>query len=318
MTSAEKVKRGFRLGELDLERRLADEVSYQQKLRKLQLAMLELEEIYRVERRRGIIALEGWDASGKSGAIQRLIEKLDPRWVQVWPIGRPSPEEQGRHYLWRFWQRLPPPGQIAIFDRTWYGRVLVERVEGLARPKEWRRAYDEINAFEKMLVDDGVRLVKLFLHTSEAEQLRRFRERIETPTKHWKISPDDIRNRARRRDYLAALDDMAESVSSVRPFVDAYRLIDGRTLHVLAQGRLLNLAAAEGHPAAVMDMSFANQALSAEYMVKHGRTLAKKVFVVPREIDLEIARLKLASMGVKIDELTKAQREYLASWTHGT
>jgi AMP-polyphosphate phosphotransferase len=159
MPSAVKVKPGFRLAELDLERRLADEASYQQKLRKLQIAMLEVEEIYRVERRRGIIALEGWDASGKSGAIQRLIEKLDPRWVDVWPIGRPNSEEQGRHYLWRFWQRLPLPGQIAIFDRTWYGRVLVERVEGLARPKEWRRAYDEINAFEKMLVDDGVRLV---------------------------------------------------------------------------------------------------------------------------------------------------------------
>ncbi len=208
MTSAVKVKTGFKLAELDLERRLADEAGYQQKLRKLQIAMLELEEIYRVERRRGIIALEGWDASGKSGAIQRLIEKLDPRWVQVWSIGRPTPEEQGRHYLWRFWQRLPPPGQIAIFDRTWYGRVLVERVEGLARPKEWRRAYDEINAFEKMLVDDGVRLVKLFLHISDAEQLRRFRERIATPTKHWKMSAEDIRNRAHRRDYLSALDDM--------------------------------------------------------------------------------------------------------------
>jgi AMP-polyphosphate phosphotransferase len=205
MTSAVKVKPGFKLAELDLERRLADEASYLQKLRKLQLAMLELEEIYRVERRRVIIALEGWDASGKSGAIQRLIEKLDPRWVQVWPIGRPSPEEQGRHYLWRFWQRLPPPGQIAIFDRTWYGRVLVERVEGLARPKEWRRAYDEINAFEKMLVDDGVRLVKLFLHISDAEQLRRFRERITKPTKHWKVNAEDIRNRAHRRDYLSAL-----------------------------------------------------------------------------------------------------------------
>jgi polyphosphate kinase 2 (PPK2 family) len=208
MTSAVKVKSGFRLGELDLERRLADEASYQQKLRKLQIAMLELEQIYRVERRRGIIALEGWDASGKSGAIQRLIEKLDPRWVQVWPIGRPTPEEQGRHYLWRFWQRLPPPGQIAIFDRTWYGRVLVERVEGLSRPKEWRRAYDEINAFEKMLVDDGVRLVKLFLHISDEEQLRRFHERIATPTKHWKINAEDMRNRAHRPDYLVALDDV--------------------------------------------------------------------------------------------------------------
>jgi AMP-polyphosphate phosphotransferase len=208
MTSAVKVKSGFRLAELDLDRRLPDEASYLQKLRKLQIAMLELEQIYRVERRRGIIALEGWDASGKSGAVQRLIEKLDPRWVQVWPIGRPSPEEQGRHYLWRFWQRLPPPGQIAIFDRSWYGRVLVERVEALARPKEWRRAYDEINAFEKMLVDDGVRLVKLFLHISDEEQLRRFHERIATPTKHWKINAEDMRNRARRRDYLLALNDM--------------------------------------------------------------------------------------------------------------
>jgi polyphosphate kinase 2 (PPK2 family) len=208
MVWAIKVKSGFRLADLDLERRLADEANYQQKLRKQQIAMLELEEIYRVERRRGIIAIEGWDASGKSGAVQRLIEKLDPRWVQVRPIGRPSAEEHGRHYLWRFWQRLPPPGQIAIFDRTWYGRVLVERVEGLARPKEWRRAYDEINAFEKMLVDDGVRLVKLFMHISDAEQLRRFQERIATPTKHWKISAEDIRNRARRRDYLSALDDM--------------------------------------------------------------------------------------------------------------
>ena len=214
MASAVKVKSGFRLAELDLDRRLANEASYLQKLRKLQTAMLDIEEIYRVERRRGIVALEGWDAAGKSGAIGRLIEKLDPRWVHVWSISRPSPEEQGRHYLWRFWQRLPPPGQIAIFDRTWYGRVLVERVEGLARPKEWRRAYDEINAFEKMLVDDGVRLVKLFLHISGEEQLRRFRERVVTPTKHWKISAEDIRNRSRRRDYLAALDDMLARTST--------------------------------------------------------------------------------------------------------
>jgi AMP-polyphosphate phosphotransferase len=208
MASAVRVKSGFRLAELDLHQRLADQASYLQKLGKLQVAMLQLEEIYRVERRRGIIVLEGWDAAGKSGAVQRLIEKLDPRWVEVWPIGRPSPEEQGRHYLWRFWQKLPLPGQIAIFDRSWYGRVLVERVEGLARPKEWRRAFGEISAFEKMLVDDGIRLVKLFLHISGQEQLRRFRDRITTPTKHWKINPEDIKNRALRPDYLAALDDM--------------------------------------------------------------------------------------------------------------
>src|SRR5712671_7567806 len=193
MASAVKVKSAFTLARVDLDRRLKDEQSYRHKLNKLQLAMLELEQIYRVERRRGIIALEGWDAAGKGGAIQRLTEKLDPRWVQVWPIGKPSPDEQGRHYLWRFWERLPLPGNIAIFDRTWYGRVLVERVETLARPKEWRRAYDEINAFEKMLVNDGIRLVKLFLHISDEEQLRCFRERVMTPTKHWKMTVEDIR-----------------------------------------------------------------------------------------------------------------------------
>jgi AMP-polyphosphate phosphotransferase len=214
MASAIKVKSGFTLAGLDLDRRFNDEESYQRELGKLQIAMLELEQIYRVERRRGIIAVEGWDASGKGGAIQRLTAKLDPPWVKVWPIGKPTPEEQGRHFLWRFWQRLPSPGNIAIFDRTWYGRVLVERVEGLASPKEWRRAYDEINAFEKMLVDDGVRLVKLFLHISDEEQLRRYRERIITPTKRWKMTAEDIRNRARRQEYLAALDDMFSLTST--------------------------------------------------------------------------------------------------------
>jgi polyphosphate kinase 2 (PPK2 family) len=219
MASAVKVNSGFTLAALDLDRRLKDEESYRDQLSKLQIAMLELEQIYRVERRRGIIAVEGWDASGKGGAIQRLTERLDPRWVQVWPIGEPSPEEQGRHFLWRFWQKLPPPGNIAIFDRSWYGRILVERVEALARPKEWRRAYEEINAFEKMLVDDGIRLVKLFLHISGEEQLRRFRERVITPTKRWKMTVEDIRNRARRSDYLAALDDMfALTSTAVAPW----------------------------------------------------------------------------------------------------
>jgi len=117
---------------------------------------------------------------------------------------------------------------------------------------------------------------------------------------------------------LETLAAMSRGRRAVRPFVEEFTLEGGRRVYVLGEGRLINLTAAEGHPASVMDMSFANQALSAEYVVKHGRTLARKVFVVPREIDLEIARLKLASMGVTIDELTKAQREYLASWTHGT
>ena len=118
MASAVKVKSAFTLARVDLDRRLKDEESYRHQLSKLQIAMLKLEQIYRVERRRGIIAVEGWDAAGKGGAIQRLTERLDPRWVQVWSIGNPSPDEQSRHYLWRFWQRLPLPGNIAIFDRT--------------------------------------------------------------------------------------------------------------------------------------------------------------------------------------------------------
>jgi polyphosphate kinase 2 (PPK2 family) len=214
MAQTIKVRKGFSLAAVDLARRLPDEASYERALKHAQIAMLELEQIYRVEGRRGVVAIEGWDAGGKGGAIQRLVARLDPRWVRVWSIGKPTPQEQGRHYLWRFWERLPAPGHIAIFDRTWYGRVLVERVEGFARPKEWRRAYDEINAFEKILVDDGVGLVKLFLHVSADEQARRFRERITSPTKHWKINVEDIRNLARRRDYLEALEDMFARTST--------------------------------------------------------------------------------------------------------
>ncbi len=259
MTLAVKVGPGFTLASVDLARRLDDEDSYQRRLRELQVALLELEQIYRVEGRRGIVAIEGWDAAGKGGAIQRLTEKLDPRWIRVWSIGRPGPDEQGRHYLWRFWQRLPPPGHIAIFDRTWYGRVLVERVEGLARPNEWRRAYEEINAFEKTLVDDGVRLVKLFLHISADEQLRRFRERITTPTKRWKMTADDIRNRSRRRDYLEAVDDMF---------------------------RLTSTAAAPWHAVAAEYKWFARVAV-AEKAVE---TLGEGIALGPPALDPEVAR----------------------------
>ena len=122
MPLAYQVKPGFDLGKVDLARRLDDEESYQRQLRKLQVAMLQLQQIFRVEGRRGIIVLEGWDAAGKDGAIRRMTEKLDLRWLRVCPIGKPTAEEQGRHFLWRFWQLLPPPGHLAIFDRSWYGR----------------------------------------------------------------------------------------------------------------------------------------------------------------------------------------------------
>lgn len=158
--------------------------------------------------RRVIIGFEGWDAAGKGGAIKRLILYMDPRGYEVHPIGPPTEMELKHHYLRRFWQRLPARGKLTIFDRTWYGRVLVERVEGFASKAEWKRAYDEINDFERVLVDDGYLLLKFFLHISSKEQLRRFKARQADPLKQWKITEDDWRNRKKRPQYLKAVEDM--------------------------------------------------------------------------------------------------------------
>ncbi len=157
---------------------------------------------------RSMILFEGWDAAGKGGAIQRLTTGWDPRHFHVWPISAPTEEERGRHFLWRFWQKLPGRGRIAIFDRTWYGRVLVERVEAYASEREWRRAYDEINEFEAQQQADGVTIVKLFLHVTQEEQDKRLADRLDHPWKRWKVTPEDFRNRARRDDYLAAMKEM--------------------------------------------------------------------------------------------------------------
>ena len=191
-----------------------DRDDYEGRLEKLQLRMLSIQQTFLHEQRRGVVVFEGWDAAGKGGTIKRLTEKLDPRSFQVWPIGPPSLEEQGRHYLYRFWAKLPEPGTLAIFDRSWYGRVLVERVEGLASREQWKRAYAEINAFEKMLVDDGVRLVKIFLHVSPAEQLDRLAERLKEPYKRWKLAEADLRSYRHRGDYIAAYHDMFDRTST--------------------------------------------------------------------------------------------------------
>jgi polyphosphate kinase 2 (PPK2 family) len=137
-----------------------------------------------------------------------MVFGLEPRSTHVQRIGAPSDYEQGRHYLWRFWMRLPAPGNWAIFDRTWYGRVLVERVEGYATEKEWRRAYDEINEFEAQQKDSGTTLVKIFLHITQEEQDKRLKARLEHPWKRWKTGADDFRNRDRRPEYLTAMEDM--------------------------------------------------------------------------------------------------------------
>jgi len=204
----------LRLADIDLDRKLKDEDAYQRKLKALQLEILVIQQAYQCQGRRAIIALEGWDTAGKGGLIRRLSTRLDPRHCRVWPIGPPTPDEQGKHYLYRFWEKLPEAGTLAIFDRTWYGRVLVERVEGLAAKADWRRAYGEINEFEAMLVDDGVRLVKLFLHISPQAQLDRFRERLAVPYKRWKLTAEDLRNRRHWAAYEHAIDDMFERTST--------------------------------------------------------------------------------------------------------
>jgi len=155
-----------------------------------------------------IFVFEGPDAVGKGGAIKRLIERLDPRLIHVHGIAKPTEEELAYHYLRRFWLRIPRRGHAAIFDRSWYGRVLVERIEGFASRKEWQRAYDEINQFEKLLHDDGTLFLKFYLHFSKEEQLRRFKEREADPYKFWKIGPEDWRNREKFDQYNDAADEM--------------------------------------------------------------------------------------------------------------
>ena len=177
-------------------------------LKALQDRLVRIQAAHIMHGRSAIVAFEGWDASGKGGSIQRMTTSWDPRYYDVWPIAAPNREERERHFLWRFWQRLPARGEISVFDRTWYGRVLVERVEGFASGTEWKRAFDEINEFEAQQRDNGVTVVKLFLHTTQATQDKRFRDRLEDPWKRWKTGADDYRNRARRVDYLAAYRDM--------------------------------------------------------------------------------------------------------------
>ncbi len=156
------------------------------------------------------VVFEGWDASGKGGAIRRLVGGLDPRHVRVAQFGAPTYDEKRHHYLWRFWPALPGWGGMAVLDRSWYGRVLVERVEGLATAEQWQRAYGEIVEFERALAAEGMILVKFWLHISDEEQLRRFERRRADPLKRWKLTDEDWRNRHRRTEYEAAVEDMVE------------------------------------------------------------------------------------------------------------
>jgi polyphosphate:AMP phosphotransferase len=206
------------LDKLDLTLKL-DKKEYEDRLFELEAELGRLARKLQKKQRSAIIALEGWDAAGKGGAIRRLIWGLDARQYQVISVSAPSDEERAHHYLWRFWRHLPKRGRITIYDRTWYGRVLVERVEGFAREEQWRRAYSEINDFERELIGDGTILIKFWLHISREEQLKRFQEREQEPWKQHKIGAEDYRNRAKSNLYEAVASEMIARNSTLEaPF----------------------------------------------------------------------------------------------------
>ena len=181
---------------------------YKKRLSVLQKELTRLQNEMYLKRIPVVVALEGWDAAGKGGAIKRLTEPLDPRGYEVVPTAAPNDIEKAHHYLWRFWRAMPKDGHMTIFDRTWYGRVMVERIEGFCSQAEWRRAYREINQMEQNLTDHGVVVLKFWLQIDKDEQERRFNERMEDPEKQWKITDEDWRNREKWDAYVKAVDEM--------------------------------------------------------------------------------------------------------------
>lgn len=202
------------LDRLDLTLKLSRE-DYDSQLKVLHARLHQLAFQAYFQKRPVVIVFEGMDASGKGGTIKRLTERMDPRGYVVWPISAPAGEDKERHYLYRFWRRLPEQGQIAIFDRSWYGRVLVERLEGFCSEADWKRAYGEINHFERQLVDAGSIMLKFWMHISKDEQLARFREREQTNYKSWKITDEDWRNRGKWEDYMLATQEMILKTSTL-------------------------------------------------------------------------------------------------------
>jgi AMP-polyphosphate phosphotransferase len=243
----------------------ADLAALQERLERILVAHI-------VHRRRAVIMLEGWDAAGKGGIIQRLCDNWDPRHYEVWPIAAPTAQEKAHNFLWRFRKCLPDSGEIAVFDRSWYGRVLVERVEGYASEPEWRAGYDEINAFEAGLADDGITLVKLFVHVTQDTQDKRLRDRVRDPWKRWKTGAEDFRNRAKRVPYLEAMDEMFVRTNT------------------------------PAHPWAVIDGNHKKAARIAALSIVADR-LEAAVPMTPPALDPEVALLAREVLGMDVDRL---------------
>ena len=195
------------LSKLKLNKKM-DKTTYKKEKDKYQKRLMSLQRKIVDEHLGVILAFEGVDAAGKGGTIKRLTSELDPRGIAVHPISAPKPHEMRYHYMQRFWRKIPQYGQFGVFDRSWYGRVLVERIEGFATNKEWKRAYDEINHFEKLLTDDHYIVLKFWIQISKEEQLERFEERQNDPLKSWKITDEDWRNREKWKQYKTAAEEM--------------------------------------------------------------------------------------------------------------
>lgn len=208
----------------DYEKGAQFEGDFDAALAKLQHRLERIQVAHIIHGKRSVVMLEGWDAAGKGGIIKRMTGLMDPRYFRVWPIAAPTEEELGHHFLWRFWSRLPADKHIAVFDRSWYGRVLVERVEGFCSERDVKRAYDEINEFEAQQVDSGTAMIKLFVHITQEEQDKQLAQRLDDPFKRWKTGTEDYRNRERRDDYLAAMHDMFERTNTRWA---PWRVIDG-------------------------------------------------------------------------------------------
>ncbi len=215
------------LQRIDLDLSIDDE-TYEKKRDKLQKEVRRLQHLCYMRRTSVVIVFEGPDAAGKGGAIRRLVREMDPRGYEVVPVAAPAGDEKTHHYLWRFWKGVPKAGHITIFDRSWYGRVLVERIEGFAEAHEWVRAYREINEFEEQLSEYGTVVVKFWVHISKEEQLRRFKERQNDPHKQWKINDEDWRNRKKWKEYEEAAADMLERTSTVHA---PWTIVEGNDKH---------------------------------------------------------------------------------------
>ncbi|MBQ9664771.1 MAG: phosphate--AMP phosphotransferase [Oscillospiraceae bacterium] len=202
-----------KLADVDLSPALDDE-EYKKELKKLQKRLGELHNTIYRKKIPVILCYEGWDAAGKGGNIRRIARPLDPRGFDVMPIASPEPHEINRQYLWRFWTRLPRSGHVCIFDRTWYGRVMVERLEGFCTEDDWKRAYNEMNEFERQLTDWGAVVIKFWIHIDQETQLARFTDRQNTPEKQWKLTEEDWRNREKWPQYEEAIDEMLQKTST--------------------------------------------------------------------------------------------------------